>query len=824
MKGNDKQEQITEIIKFFAFDSAAKWASETKKFKGRDLKDETVKTQYLQDHLKEKQRLLSRLHELAESELLNNPGVLQVFTGRALPSEVVLVLAQASVRKKPDRLMSVFLKNFKRVDTRAKCAILRAVACSGGATEYSFIKNVLLEEKEDVAKKEAYNALEAIFHKEPLLGLLDKAKSGECELRSISAKECPEMVQRIVQYFSPDEQIKILDTIQVDALELYEEVIKEIKALYDRLQKDKTKAARPNELALLLASRREGPELSQKVMREAARFFWGNGKEARGKILQAMRISVAVRFLRSGLQGTVQQAAAALEFLRQERRFLDESILQEIYSLCAGDNLELCRLTGELLLSERPEYINRQRWLFLRLASLAGGEEALEKRMPLVIALAGLSEKQQAFHLENCRDRDDIVKELVKKGKFPELLSLLRSSLQRWQPEVESTVDLVWLTKTFVEFKKKLTGCKAKLNLKSSAGDMFQADSTSYMKILLETQSTAAAAWHRCLRGPGGGNIYLANPWVFADTELAAAILDLLAKDPVAYATLVKEAMENSAKERLDNLLVLEYLLKGILASEYCLTNLLGECLLGAAGDAFHLNEINSALATAEKRLLPFLQSLSEDYYLEIKSQLKELLKIKEKIYGQVVAGTNSVVLQIKNVAIEPGITPKARILEVYSSELQYTVKESLTSFKWEPGLDFSDLNNAGNSNIIVQRAASLLMEINRVKTLTGTLETRFLNYLGQSIGLIIEKIQLWLTKNQVHQLDAILSEWLEELGFNLIVRPGEIVNFDPVLHVEQGDSVIGATGKARSTGLKGPDGTVLRRAVIENHSQEVGR
>ena len=95
--------------------------------------------------------------------------------------------------------------------------------------------------------------------------------------------------------------------------------------------------------------------------------------------------------------------------------------------------------------------------------------------------------------------------------------------------------------------------------------------------------------------------------------------------------------------------------------------------------------------------------------------------------------------------------------------------------------------------------------------------------YLGAELGLKYRKNQLWLT-NQVHQLDAILSEWLEELGFNLIVRPGEIVNFDPVLHVEQGDSVIGATGKARSTGLKGPDGTVLRRAVIENHSQEVGR
>lgn len=818
----DKREQLKEIIKFFSYDSAARWASQTIQFQGQDLKDETVKAQYLQAHLEEKQRQLNRLQEMAESGLLHDPGILKEISGKALSSEVVAVLAQAAARLKSGQLLPILLKNFKRADTRARCAVLRAVASAGGAAEYSFLNSALLEEKEEVVRAEVARALEAVFHQEPLLGMLAGAKSGQGELCPIDPKKCPEMAQWLVQYFTMDEQVKILGYIKARAPEAYGEIIKEINLRYKRDQKEKMKAARPSELALLLAGVAEGAEPPRDIMREAARLFWGLGREARERLLQSLAPAAAARFLRAGLMGTAQQAAAALEYIKQERRYL-EPLMAEVISLGAGDSLELAGLAGELLLLEKPECFSGQRWLILRLASLAAGEEPLEKRLPLISALAGLTEKQQAFHLEHCRDRDDLLKVLLINRKFPEILSLLRFSLQRWQPEVESTADLVWLTRVLGELKESSRGFKAELSLKALGGALFQANSSSYLDLLLEeAQAAAAAAWHRCLRGPGGVNIYLANLWVFDDSDLAGEILGLLADDPVAYTALAKEAPEHSGRSGLAEALALEYLSKGALNAEICLTSLLGEALVSAAGDAQKLKEIIAILTPAQKRLQPFLQALGEEYCQQIKNLSYDLQSLKERISGQVLAGADSIALQIKGAAAAPGTTPKARILEVYASELQYAVKEAIGGFEWQPGFDHSAHQGAKSLEALVQQAASLLMEINRLKALAGTLEARFLNYLGQRISLIIEKIQLWLYKNKaLPALDEALAGWLERQGLMLIARPGEVTEFDPVLHTEQGEVSAGAKVAARSTGLKGPDGTVLRKAVVEYYCRE---
>lgn len=292
--------------------------------------------------------------------------------------------------------------------------------------------------------------------------------------------------------------------------------------------------------------------------------------------------------------------------------------LEEIFKL--GDNPELWELAAEVageLAGGRAEDVGGQRWIYLRLASMACGKGPLEKRLPLITALAKLGEREQPLHLEYCRDREEITGELGRAGRWPELLSLLRASLLRWQPETEGRPDLIWLTRCFVKVKENGRAMKAELNLRSSGGGVFQASSSSYMNILLEeTLAAAATAWHRCLRGPGGVNFCLDNLWIFQEEDLSDELVGLLAQDPVAYIALVKEAAEDRSREGLRNILELGNLLQGALASEYCLSNLLGECLSGAKGSDGPLSDgslkkIGLALGPAKERLLQLLNNLS---------------------------------------------------------------------------------------------------------------------------------------------------------------------------------------------------------------------
>ena len=289
-------------------------------------------------------------------------------------------------------------------------------------------------------------------------------------------------------------------------------------------------------------------------------------------------------------------------------------IIARIRELFKSGNIsELSRMAKELLVQNADVTCCRH-WLSLSLAAMVYEEEALPKRMPLLTALASLDEKQQPLHIEYCHDREEIADELGKANKWTELLSLLRSSLLRWQPDTESPTDLVWLTKCFRKTKENCRSLKAELILNMSGGGTFKANSSSYMNIfLVEALSAEANAWHRCLRGPGGVNLCLANLWLFAEEDFFDEFMSLLNQDPVAYMALVNEAAENRGSQGLENILQLENLLQGVQSSQFCLLNFLQECLLAAAGSARSLNEVNLALLPTREKLVPLLKDLTEE-------------------------------------------------------------------------------------------------------------------------------------------------------------------------------------------------------------------
>ena len=287
----------------------------------------------------------------------------------------------------------------------------------------------------------------------------------------------------------------------------------------------------------------------------------------------------------------------------------NQETLETIKSLFKSGNIpELSRLANKLL-AQNPEQAGCRRRLALSLVTMVYEEEDLQKRMPLITALAGLDEKQQPLHIEYCHDREEIAVELGRANNWAQLLNLLMSSLLRWQPDTENPADLVWLTKCFRTTQENCRLLKAELILNKPNGGTFKANSSSYMNILLaETLSAGATAWHRCLRGPGGVNLCLDNLWVFADEEFFVEFMNLLSQDPVAYMALVNEAAENKVGQGLENIFKLENLLHGVSASQYCLANLLEECLSVAAGSARSLNEINLALQPTREKLLPLIK------------------------------------------------------------------------------------------------------------------------------------------------------------------------------------------------------------------------
>jgi len=304
------------------------------------------------------------------------------------------------------------------------------------------------------------------------------------------------------------------------------------------------------------------------------------------------------------------------EIVKNENRHLLESLLGELLSLVSGDNVEVCRLAGELLLMEKPNCFEQYPWMAVRLASIAEGDYPLEKRLSLITAMANLHEKSQRFNIAHCFSRDTVVEALIAENKWPELLSLIRFAFLRWELELDGTADLNWLTKTLILIKSACQGAKAQVKLKVEKG-LFQASSKILLEHLIsETVSAAAVAWHRCLRGPGGVHFCLDNMWVFNDKELAGEILETVARDPVVFITLVEEAVEHGRGQEIERLPVLEHLLEGVVTSEYCLTNLLKHSLVIAARDPNTIIESVDVLRSAGSKLLPFLDVLFKEFSL----------------------------------------------------------------------------------------------------------------------------------------------------------------------------------------------------------------
>lgn len=272
--------------------------------------------------------------------------------------------------------------------------------------------------------------------------------------------------------------------------------------------------------------------------------------------------------------------------------------------LASGDTTELGRLTRELL-AQNENNPERLRRLARSLAAMVYEEKGLAARMPLINALAGLGDQQQSLRIEYCHDREEIAAELGRAGQWAELLSLLRSSLLRWQPDTESPADLLWLTKSFRAAKNQCRLLEAELTFQLPGGGTYKTNSKSLMDALVaETLSAESLAWHRCLRGPGGVNFSLANAWVFAETEFAGEFMCLLSQDPAAYIVMVKEAAEHGDKQGLKDILRLENLLQGLQASGYCLTEFLAACLSAAAESGRPESEIIAVLLPAREKLL----------------------------------------------------------------------------------------------------------------------------------------------------------------------------------------------------------------------------
>lgn len=165
----------------------------------------------------------------------------------------------------------------------------------------------------------------------------------------------------------------------------------------------------------------------------------------------------------------------------------------------------------------------------------------LEDKLRVFAAVADLSPRHLEIRLERCPERDEVVQLLGERGQQWVLLSLLTASLTRCLPETRTPADLEWLLTTLLAVKSAGSQTAA-LRLQPGDGRSITVVSPAYWQALCEEAVLAAArAWYRFWRGPGGTNVCRSAGYVFADRELAAEILDLLAEDPLALALFIKE-------------------------------------------------------------------------------------------------------------------------------------------------------------------------------------------------------------------------------------------------------------------------------------------
>ncbi len=195
-----------------------------------------------------------------------------------------------------------------------------------------------------------------------------------------------------------------------------------------------------------------------------------------------------------------------------------------------------CQEAGFMLLTYHPDIVNKHPWLITCFASIAYSPNPLEKRLPLILGMAGLETTKQVFFLEQCWDRDEICCQLLACGDWEHLLALFKVSLLRWGQGAAQAEELFWLLKHLITVVKVSQGKKANLTVKTADGAC-QYNSVALTNILVEESLQAAVDALLCLlHKPGGPQLWAENDWIFQNDALASMLLEQLAARPVVFA------------------------------------------------------------------------------------------------------------------------------------------------------------------------------------------------------------------------------------------------------------------------------------------------
>ncbi len=213
---------------------------------------------------------------------------------------------------------------------------------------------------------------------------------------------------------------------------------------------------------------------------------------------------------------------------------------------------------------------NEQPWLAKQWAGQAEAPGDLDERAAILLWLSRLPLKKQAVAISACFDRDRLLEHLLNREEFGAVLNLLYSDLACWLPDVSEFNDLKWLLSGLLQVKKQSVGKKARVVLHTPSGSRAW-ESTAMLGALMEDAlGAAAAAWVRCLCGPGGGHRVLEIPLAFADRELAQAVISELVQDPQALTLLMEDMRPQPADIGLSPEEFVAFLQRGAEVVRYC--------------------------------------------------------------------------------------------------------------------------------------------------------------------------------------------------------------------------------------------------------------
>jgi len=209
-------------------------------------------------------------------------------------------------------------------------------------------------------------------------------------------------------------------------------------------------------------------------------------------------------------------------------------------------------------------------WLAKQIAGRAEAPGSLEERMELFALLASLPLKKQTVSIARCSGRDELVQALVSREEYGVLMAFLQSDFAHWLPDSGDFSDLFWLLKTLLAAKESTMGKKARVVFQTQSGLQVRESVAMLEALMEETIEAAAAAWIRCLNGPGGDHRVWELPKVLLDGAMAEAVFSQLANDPRPLALILEDKRPELAQTGLEPENLEEKLQKGYKAAEYC--------------------------------------------------------------------------------------------------------------------------------------------------------------------------------------------------------------------------------------------------------------